>query len=60
MRAIAEGTDVTEHGLQLRSRLPDYQIAHSIGITYEECVSLFKQIQAGVTVSTEQHAVHEC
>ncbi|MEH2002701.1 MAG: Crp/Fnr family transcriptional regulator [Nostoc sp.] len=47
--AIAEGTDVTEHGLQLRSRLPYYQIARSIGITYEECVRLFKQIQAGVT-----------
>ncbi len=46
MRAIAEGTDVTEHGLQLRSRLPYYQIARSIGITYEECVRLFKQIQA--------------
>jgi CRP/FNR family transcriptional regulator, cyclic AMP receptor protein len=47
--AIAEGTDVTEHGLQLRSRLPYYQIARSIGITYEECVRLFKQIQAVVT-----------
>ncbi|GAX44236.1 cyclic nucleotide-binding domain protein [Tolypothrix sp. NIES-4075] len=46
--AIAEGTDVTEHGLQLRSRLPYYQIARSIGITYEECVRLFKQIQAVV------------
>ena len=44
--AIAEGTDVTEHRLQLRSRLPYYQIARSIGITYEECVRLFKQIQA--------------
>ncbi|MEH2369441.1 hypothetical protein [Nostoc sp.] len=39
----------TEHRLQLRSRLPYYQIARSIGITYEECVRLFKQIQAGVT-----------
>jgi CRP/FNR family transcriptional regulator, cyclic AMP receptor protein len=47
--AIAEGTDVTEHGLELRSRLPYYQIARSIGITYEECVRLFKQIQAVVT-----------
>ncbi|MEH2227240.1 MAG: hypothetical protein V7L03_29510 [Nostoc sp.] len=44
--AIAEGTDVTEHRLQLRSRLPYYQITRSIGITYEECVRLFKQIQA--------------
>ncbi|MEO8891308.1 MAG: Crp/Fnr family transcriptional regulator [Coleofasciculaceae cyanobacterium] len=47
--ATAEGTDVTEQGLQLRSRLPYYQIARSIGITYEECVRLFKQIQAIIT-----------
>jgi CRP-like cAMP-binding protein len=46
--AISEGTDVTEQGLQLRSRLPYYQIARSIGITYEECVRLFKQIQTVV------------
>ncbi|MEH2233925.1 MAG: hypothetical protein V7K71_30570 [Nostoc sp.] len=48
MRAIAEGTGVTKHGLQLRSCLPYYQIARSIWITYEECVRLFKQIQAVV------------
>jgi CRP/FNR family transcriptional regulator, cyclic AMP receptor protein len=42
--AIAEGTDVTDQGLQLRSRLPYYQIARSIGITYEECVRLFKEL----------------
>lgn len=47
--ASAEGTEVTEQGLQLRSRLPYYQIARSIGITYEECVRLFKQIQAIIT-----------
>ncbi|MDF5732463.1 MAG: Crp/Fnr family transcriptional regulator [Rhizonema sp. PD38] len=46
---IAEGTDLTEQGLCLRSRLPYYQIARSIGITYEECVRLFKQIQTIVT-----------
>jgi CRP/FNR family transcriptional regulator, cyclic AMP receptor protein len=46
---IAEGGDLTEQGLQLRSRLPYYQIARSIGITYEECVRLFKQIQAVAT-----------
>jgi CRP/FNR family transcriptional regulator, cyclic AMP receptor protein len=40
--AIAEGADGTEQGLQLRSRLLYYQIARSIGITYEECVRLFK------------------
>lgn len=47
--ALAEGTDITEQGLQLRSRLSYYQIARSIGITYEECVRLFKQLQAVVT-----------
>ncbi|BAZ66171.1 MAG: Crp/Fnr family transcriptional regulator [Pelatocladus maniniholoensis HA4357-MV3] len=47
--AIAQGTDVTEQGLCLRSRLPYSQIAGSIGITYEECVRLFKQIQAIIT-----------
>jgi len=46
---IAEGTDVTKQGLELRSRMPYYQIARSIGITYEECVRLFKQIQTVVT-----------
>jgi CRP-like cAMP-binding protein len=46
---IAEGTDMTEQRLWLRSRLPYYQIARSIGITYEECVRLFKQIGAIVT-----------
>ncbi len=46
--AIAEGTEVTEQGVLLQSRLPYYQIARSIGITYEECVRLFKQIQSVV------------
>jgi len=47
--AIAEGTDITEQGLELRSHLPYYQIARSIGITYEECVRLFKQLQTVAT-----------
>jgi CRP/FNR family transcriptional regulator, cyclic AMP receptor protein len=47
--AITEGADGTEQGLQLQSRLPYYQIARSIGITYEECVRLFKQIQTVAT-----------
>jgi CRP/FNR family transcriptional regulator, cyclic AMP receptor protein len=46
---ISEGTDMTTHGSELRSRLPYYQIARSIGITYEECVRLFKQLEAIVT-----------
>jgi CRP/FNR family transcriptional regulator, cyclic AMP receptor protein len=47
--AISEGTEETEQGLQLRSQLPYYQMARSIGITYEECVRLFKQMEAIVT-----------
>jgi CRP/FNR family transcriptional regulator, cyclic AMP receptor protein len=38
------GVETTPEGLYLRSRLPYYQIARSIGITYEECVRLFKQL----------------
>lgn len=49
--AITEGTSVTQQGVLLRSRLPYYQIARSIGITYEECVRLFKQIQTVVHYS---------
>ncbi|MBD2104569.1 Crp/Fnr family transcriptional regulator [Leptolyngbya sp. FACHB-261] len=44
--ATEQGTTVTDQGLCLRSRLPYYQVARSIGITYEECVRLFKQLQA--------------
>ena len=47
--ALAEGVDVTEQGLRLRSYSSYYQITGSIGITYEECVRLFKQIQTVVT-----------
>jgi hypothetical protein len=36
-------------GERLRSRLTYYQIARSIGITYEECVRLFKQLKPTVT-----------
>jgi CRP/FNR family transcriptional regulator, cyclic AMP receptor protein len=46
---LQEGTQPTADGLYLQSRLPYYQIARSIGITYEECVRLFKQIQPIVT-----------
>jgi CRP/FNR family transcriptional regulator, cyclic AMP receptor protein len=38
------GWEETPEGLYLRSRLPYYQIARSIGITYEECVRLVKQL----------------
>lgn len=43
--ALEQGTDAIDKGLCLRTHLPYYQIARSIGITYEECVRLFKQIQ---------------
>jgi len=43
------GTDPVADGEQLRSRLTHYQIARSIGITYEECVRLFKTLHPVVT-----------
>ncbi|HBE21209.1 MAG TPA: cyclic nucleotide-binding protein [Cyanobacteria bacterium UBA11149] len=49
--AIAEGTSETAQGLLLRSPMPYTQIAGSIGITYEECARLFKQIQGIVQYS---------
>ncbi len=49
--AIAEGTEATAEGLVLRSPLSYAQIAGSIGITYEECARLFKQIQGIVQYS---------
>jgi CRP/FNR family transcriptional regulator, cyclic AMP receptor protein len=36
--------ETTPEGTYLRSHLTHYQIARSIGITYEECVRLFKQL----------------
>jgi CRP-like cAMP-binding protein len=46
--AASAGTDPVAEGEQLRSRLTYYQIARSIGITYEECVRLFKQLKGKV------------
>ena len=42
--AIEGGVEPTETGLRLQSHLPYYQIACSNGITYEECVRLFRQL----------------
>ncbi|MEM1252723.1 MAG: Crp/Fnr family transcriptional regulator [Cyanobacteria bacterium P01_H01_bin.21] len=42
------GTDCIEGGEHIKERLTYYQIARSIGITYEECVRLFKQLQPAV------------
>ena len=40
-----DGTDSTPEGDRLNIKLPYYQIARSIGITYEECVRLFKKLK---------------
>lgn len=42
--ATEQGTQVTQQGVCLVANLSYYQIARSIGITYEECVRLFKQL----------------
>lgn len=47
--ATQVGTEPVAAGEQLRSRLTYYQIARSIGITYEECVRLFRQLRAVVS-----------
>ncbi|MGI0485219.1 Crp/Fnr family transcriptional regulator [Pantanalinema rosaneae CENA516] len=49
--ATEQGTDASAQGDCLRLRLSHYEIARSIGITYEECVRLFKQLQAVVSYS---------
>ena len=47
--AASVGTDQVPEGQRLRSHLTYYQIARSIGITYEECVRVFKQLKGSVT-----------
>ena len=39
------GTNLVPEGEMLTIKLPYYQIARSIGITYEECVRLFKKLK---------------
>ncbi len=39
------GTDVQTEGDCLNFKLTYYQIARSIGITYEECVRLFQKLK---------------
>ncbi|WOD40258.1 Crp/Fnr family transcriptional regulator [Nodosilinea sp. E11] len=46
--AARAGTEPVPQGQRLRSHLTYYQIARSIGITYEECVRLFKQLNGAV------------
>lgn len=40
-----DGTQTVKEGELLNIKLPYYQIARSIGITYEECVRIFKQFK---------------
>ncbi|MEM9271855.1 MAG: Crp/Fnr family transcriptional regulator [Cyanobacteria bacterium P01_F01_bin.143] len=40
-----DGTYTVTEGERLNMNLPYYQIARSIGITYEECVRLFKKLK---------------
>lgn len=47
--AAEQGTEATIEGRKLLMHLPYYQVARSIGISYEECVRLFKQLQPVVS-----------
>ena len=47
--ADSGGTETVPEGQRLRARLTYYQMARSIGITYEECVRVFKQLKGSVT-----------
>lgn len=47
--AAHAGTEPVPEGERVRSPLTYYQIARSIGITYEECVRLFKQLKPAIS-----------
>ena len=49
--SIEQGTKIVDNRVCLEKRLPYYQIARSIGITYEECVRLFKKLKPFVSYS---------
>lgn len=49
--ATQYGTETTKLGECLKVKLPYYQIARSIGITYEECVRLTKSIKSVIAYS---------
>ena len=40
------GTEETTNGMDLKAKISYYQIARSIGITYEECVRLIKSLKS--------------
>jgi CRP/FNR family transcriptional regulator, cyclic AMP receptor protein len=45
------GTELTKQGVLLKTQLPYYRMARSIGITYEECVRLIKSLRSVVDYS---------
>ncbi|MBI4780829.1 MAG: Crp/Fnr family transcriptional regulator [Oscillatoriophycideae cyanobacterium NC_groundwater_1537_Pr4_S-0.65um_50_18] len=47
--SAGESNPVSQQGACLRLQLSHYEIARSIGITYEECVRLFKQLHAVIS-----------
>ena len=47
----SQGTESTPTGASLKVKLSYYQIARSIGITYEECVRMFKSLKSVVAYS---------
>jgi CRP-like cAMP-binding protein len=49
--AVEQGTKIADNSVCLEKRFPYYQIARSIGITYEECVRLFKKLKPFVSYS---------
>jgi CRP/FNR family transcriptional regulator, cyclic AMP receptor protein len=49
--AAEPGTRISDQGACLRLSLSYYEIARSIGITYEECVRLFKQLHSVIAYS---------
>lgn len=53
IREAAGGSEIhiSEQGACLRLPLSHYEIARSIGITYEECVRLFRQLRSVVSYS---------
>ena len=49
--AVEQGTKMADNSICLEKRFPYYQIARSIGITYEECVRLFNKLKPFVSYS---------
>ena len=48
---VEQSTKIADNNVCLEKRFPYYQIARSIGITYEECVRLFKKLKPFVSYS---------